>query len=107
MSGAGNGSRHGDESRSGETPGSMTRLSLPRLYAILDVDRLAGRSVESVCEAFFNAGVRLLQYRNKRASARQLFEGVWRLMPMIRVAGASLIVNDRADVALVAGADGV
>jgi len=86
---------------------TMAPLSLPRLYAILDVDRMAGRPAESVCETLLESGVRLFQYRDKQASAGQMFEGVSRLMPMIRERGGRLIVNDRADVALVAGADGV
>jgi thiamine-phosphate pyrophosphorylase len=85
----------------------MAPLSIPRLYAILDMDRMAGRPVESVCESLLEAGVRLFQYRDKRASSRQMFEGVTRLIPLIRARGGKLIVNDRADVALVAGADGV
>jgi thiamine-phosphate pyrophosphorylase len=85
----------------------MAPLSLPRLYAILDSGRMAGRSVESVCATLLDAGVRLFQYRDKRASSRQMLDAVSRLIPMIREEGGKLIVNDRADVALVAGADGV
>jgi len=81
--------------------------TLPRFYAIFDVDRLVGRPVESVCGTLLDAGVRLFQYRDKRASSRQMFEGVSRLVPMIREQGGKLIVNDRADIALVAGTDGV
>jgi thiamine-phosphate pyrophosphorylase len=82
-------------------------LLLPRLYAILDVDRMAARPVASICGTLLDAGVRLFQYRDKRASSRRMFEAVSRLTPMIRERGGRLIVNDRADVALVTGADGV
>jgi thiamine-phosphate pyrophosphorylase len=68
---------------------------------------MAGRSVESVCSTLLDAGVRLFQYRDKRASSRRMLEAVSRLIPMIRERGGRLVVNDRADVALVAGADGV
>ncbi|HXJ93320.1 MAG TPA: thiamine phosphate synthase [Terriglobia bacterium] len=81
--------------------------SLPRLYAILDVEQIGAGSTEQVCESLLGAGVRLLQYRHKRGSSREMFEGVRRLIPMIHDSGGLLIVNDRADVALVAGADGV
>lgn len=84
-----------------------THASLPRLYAILDVEHMAGRPLEAICAALLDAGVRLFQHRNKSASPRQLLEEVSLLLPMIRRAGARLIVNDRADVALIADADGV
>ena len=85
----------------------MAPLSLPRLYAILDEDRMAGRSPESVCETLLDSGVRLFQYRAKSVSSRQMFEAVSRLIPVVRGRGGKLIVNDRADIAWVAGADGV
>jgi len=53
------------------------------------------------------AGVRLLQYRNKRASARELFETSKKLLLLLSPLGVSLVVNDRPDVAAVAGANGV
>jgi thiamine-phosphate pyrophosphorylase len=82
-------------------------LNLPRLYAILDVDQAGEGNVEEVCVTLLGAGVRLFQYRDKRGSSRQIFEGVRRLIPIIHGSGGLLIVNDRADVARAAGADGV
>lgn len=82
-------------------------LTFPRLYAILDVERIAGGDVEEVCASLLGAGVRLFQYRHKRGSSREILEGVRPLIPMIHDRGGTLIVNDRADLALVAGADGV
>ena len=84
-----------------------TRLVLPRLYAILDAHHLHGRPLEQVCKTLLAAGVRLFQYRDKQATSRRMFEAATSLLPMIRAAGGRLIVNDRADVALVSGADGV
>jgi thiamine-phosphate pyrophosphorylase len=82
-------------------------LSLPRLYAILDADGASEGKMEEVCATLLGAGVRLFQYRQKRGSSRQIFEGVRRLIPIIHGSGGLLIVNDRADVARAAGADGV
>jgi thiamine-phosphate pyrophosphorylase len=82
-------------------------LPLSRLYAILDAEQLGGRRAEDVCGALLAGGVRLFQYRDKRGSSREIFEAVCRLIPMIRERGGLFIVNDRADVALVANADGV
>ena len=82
-------------------------LSLPRLYAILDVERAGKDNMEQVCASLLGAGVRLFQYRDKRGSSRQIFEAVRRLISIIHDSGGYLIVNDRADVARAAGADGV
>jgi len=45
--------------------------------------------------------------RDKDASARELLEAVQKCLALTRAAGATLIVNDRVDVALTADADGV
>jgi len=63
---------------------------------------------ETECaEKLAAAGVRLLQYRNKRASARELFESSKRLSALLMPQGVTFVVNDRADVALAAEAGGV
>jgi len=54
-----------------------------------------------------DAGVRLLQYRNKRASTRELFESSIELVSLLAPMNVSVVVNDRADVAVLAGANGV
>lgn len=54
-----------------------------------------------------DAGVRIVQYREKTASGRARFETARSLVKVCRARGALLIVNDRLDVALAAGADGV
>src|SRR5260370_252727 len=53
------------------------------------------------------AGVRLLQYRNKGASACELFESSKRLSSLLIPQGVTFVVNDRADVAAAAEASGV
>ena len=85
----------------------LGRQGFPRLYAIIDAESAAGRSVEEMVKALLAAGVRCFQYRDKRGSSRHILETVERLLEMVRREGGVLIVNDRADVALVAGADGV
>src|SRR6266446_10892957 len=84
----------------------LKRLVLPRLYVILDAALLT--VPESECaQELVDAGVRLLQYRNKRASARELFECSKRLSSLLIPQGITFIVNDRADVASAAEASGV
>ncbi len=53
------------------------------------------------------AGCRAIQLRDKQASAADLYRQALDLLPLVRAHGALLFVNDRLDVALAAGADGV
>jgi thiamine-phosphate pyrophosphorylase len=76
---------------------------LPRLYTFADAS--FGDPVR-LAEALFNAGARIIQVRNKMGSARELLEQVERILSFAPH-GAEIIVNDRVDVALIAGAGGV
>jgi len=80
-------------------------MKLPSLYAILDT-KLAPSPIETA-EAMLAGGVKLLQYRHKGEFARKHWEHCCRIAEMARHAGATFIVNDRVDIALMAGADGV
>ena len=82
------------------------RLVMPRLYVILDAGLVQG-SVQSIARQLVSAGVRLLQYRAKGVSAREVLETAKQLAQMARAEGTSLFVNDRPDLAYLAGADGV
>jgi thiamine-phosphate pyrophosphorylase len=82
-------------------------IRLPRLYAILDTSFFTdGEALFSTAEEFVAAGITLLQYRNKSGNSRQMLEQVRELK---RHLGGSvkLIMNDRADLCLAAGFDGV
>jgi len=82
------------------------RLVLPRLYVILDAALIT--SPERDCAlSLAEAGVRLLQYRNKSALARQYLNTSRELADALRPHGASFFVNDRPDVAFLSGASGV
>jgi thiamine-phosphate pyrophosphorylase len=84
------------------------RLVLPRLYVILDAALLpSNKSEMGLAMELADAGVRLLQYRNKTAAARQLLERSRELANALAPRGVSFVVNDRPDVAAMAGADGV
>jgi thiamine-phosphate pyrophosphorylase len=82
-------------------------FSIPRLYAIVDPARAGGRLPAVVARDLLSAGVRLIQFRDKYASSRQLYETCAELKELLRDSVCSLIVNDRADVARAADADGV
>jgi thiamine-phosphate pyrophosphorylase len=58
-------------------------------------------------QKLMNAGVKLLQYREKNAAARELWKESRSIVEPARRAKCTLIVNDRPDVAFLAGADGV
>jgi len=77
--------------------------SLRRLYAISDAS--FGDPVR-LAQALFDGGARLVQVRNKKASARSLFNQVESILKRAP-ADASVIVNDRVDVARITGAAGV
>ncbi len=82
------------------------RLVLPRLYVILDAT-LLNNSPFDCAQELAAAGVRLLQYRDKSAAARDLLKTSRQLVASVNSYGSSLIVNDRPDVAALAGAAGV
>ncbi len=92
----------------GNSPASESmNLPISRLYAIVDAPHTDGRTTIEIAEVLLQAGARLIQYRDKSASSRLLFENSQRLAKIVHAAGGTLVVNDRADVALAAGADGV
>jgi thiamine-phosphate pyrophosphorylase len=83
------------------------RLAIPRLYAIMDPAQMGGRGVLEVFEVLLRAGVRLIQYRDKKGSALQVFSEGFRLAERARAQGCVFILNDRADIAVACGAAGV
>jgi thiamine-phosphate pyrophosphorylase len=82
------------------------RLVLPRLYVILDAGMLTEPAGETA-KKLMKAGVKLLQYRAKNAAARELWEESRAIAEIARGAQCTFFVNDRPDVAYLAGADGV
>jgi thiamine-phosphate pyrophosphorylase len=82
------------------------RLVLPSLYVILDATLLP-ISAQDCAQELAGAGVRLMQYRNKSASSRELLETCRGLASFLAPAGIPFIVNDRPDMAVLAAADGV
>jgi thiamine-phosphate pyrophosphorylase len=82
------------------------RLVLPRLYVVLDAALITVPEIK-IAEELAAAGVRLLQYRNKNAPARQLLEASRGLASALLPQGVTFFVNDRSDVAYLVGASGV
>ena len=78
-----------------------------RLTVITDEALARPRALSDVVREALAAGAPTIQLRLKGATARELLEAAHTLIPIVRSAGALFIVNDRLDVALAAGADGV
>lgn len=79
----------------------MPGLKLPRLYPILDMEALARRgcAVEAAARGMLDGGARILQFRHKGFFSRQVFERAERVAEFCRRAGATFVVDDRADIA--------
>jgi len=84
-------------------------IPIPSLYAIVDAESAAhaGWPVIDLATAYLAGGARLLQLRAKTAPSGWLLDAASAIAERARNANATLIVNDRADVARLAGADGV
>jgi thiamine-phosphate diphosphorylase len=81
-------------------------MLIPKLYAITD-RQWSNCTHEEIVRMFLDGGASLIQLRDKEASGRELLEQAMACLKLTRKAGATLIINDRVDVALTAGADGV
>jgi thiamine-phosphate pyrophosphorylase len=82
-------------------------LLLPRLYAIIDASAHADMSFPlALAEQLVEGGVSLLQYRNKTGNARIMLDHARELKRQLP-AHVKLVMNDRADLCLAAGFDGV
>jgi len=76
-----------------------------RLYLITDGTLMP--NLEEACEAALAGGVRAIQLREKDLPVRELLSLAKGLRKLTAGFGARLFINDRVDVALASGADGV
>jgi thiamine-phosphate pyrophosphorylase len=88
---------------------SDTRYPIPdtRLCVITRAVPRLHRDHLAVAQGALEGGARFLQFREKEMSTRELVETAAALLGLTRAFGAVLVVNDRVDVALSVGADGV
>jgi thiamine-phosphate pyrophosphorylase len=77
------------------------------LYLVTDRHQTCGRSLHDVIRAALRAGVRAVQLREKDLPIRPLLALARELTDLARTYQAKVLVNDRADVCLAAGSDGV
>ncbi|MBS1812655.1 MAG: thiamine phosphate synthase [Acidobacteria bacterium] len=77
-----------------------------KLYAITDT-QLSNYSAPEIVEQLLAGGARLIQLRDKDASAKEMLDAARECLKLTRAAGATLVINDRVDVAMITDADGV
>jgi thiamine-phosphate pyrophosphorylase len=84
-------------------------VNLPPLNAIVDEDVATrfGWTVPALARAYLAGGARLLQVRAKRSGSGAYLRMCEEVVALAREVGAWVIVNDRADIAHLAGASGV
>jgi thiamine-phosphate pyrophosphorylase len=86
-------------------------MNLPRLYPIIDAARFASTadpvgSMVRFAEELIDAGVTLIQYRDKSTDVRRALSCA-RELRRVSYGRATLIINDRVDLCIAAGGDGV
>jgi thiamine-phosphate pyrophosphorylase len=82
------------------------RISLPKIYPITDRE-LSGLSHTEQVRQFIAGGATLVQLRDKGASSRDFLEDASAAVELAHTGGVLILINDRADIAMMSGADGV
>ncbi len=84
-------------------------MEMRGLYAIADMGTLAARgiSLRAFCDELREAGVQMVQYRDKAADDEVALYRAEEIGEVFEGSGTTLIVNDRLDLMLLAGWDGV
>jgi thiamine-phosphate pyrophosphorylase len=78
-----------------------------RLYALLDPEHAGGRELADLAQLVAHGGATLVQLRDKRSDTRVMVERARAVKAALAPFNVPLLINDRVDVALAAGADGV
>lgn len=89
--------------------GNITRKNIldTDIYCLTGEKFSLGRSNIEVVREMLDAGIRLIQYREKEKKAGAKLEECLAIREMTREAGAAFIVNDDIDIAILVEADGV
>jgi thiamine-phosphate pyrophosphorylase len=89
--------------------GLGVRPAIPLLMPILDVDVAAGAGWAPVdlARAYLDGGATFLQIRAKTTPSGALLDLARSIVELARARGATVVVNDRADITRLADADGV
>ena len=84
-------------------------IPFPRLYPIVDVEVAAGAgwSPRDLARAYLSGGARILQLRAKELAGGAFRDLATAIVAEAHAVGGQVIVNDRADIAMLSGAAGV
>jgi len=87
----------------------MIKSLLPEtdIYCITSEEHSKGRSNIDVVKEMIDAGIKIIQYREKEKEMGEKFEQCLKIREMTRDAGVFFVVNDHADIALMTEADGI
>jgi thiamine-phosphate pyrophosphorylase len=85
----------------------MKRMPDYSVYVVTDRGLAGARPLASIVAAALDGGVGVIQVREKNFPSRTFYEQVLALLRVARPLGRPVIVNDRVDIALAAGAEGV
>jgi thiamine-phosphate pyrophosphorylase len=92
---------------SSRSAAAMARFTAAGIYLVTSAAHSRGRPTLRIIQAALSGGIRLIQLREKELSGYAFFKLAEQVRAMTREAGALLIINDRLDIALATGADGV
>ncbi len=84
----------------------MSRIDFP-VYLVSDRHQTGGRPLGPLIQQAVKAGIRAVQLRERDLSTRPLLALAEELQGHTRASGAALFVNDRGDLAMALGAEGV
>jgi thiamine-phosphate pyrophosphorylase len=99
--------RHGERMHANDDRGELLeRLAAARLYVLVD-GRDSSTEFDVLCRSLIDAGVHVIQLRDKRIADRELLDRARQLRDLTANTKTLFIMNDRPDLALLAGADGV
>jgi len=90
-----------------KTRPGMSNFLATDLYGLTASEFSRGRSNLETAALMIEAGITVIQYREKELTLRQMYLECLEIREMTRKAGATFIVNDHIDIALLVGADGV
>lgn len=83
------------------------QLNNSRLYLILDKETCAKMNMAKILKKAIRGGIDIVQLRDKISSTKTMTRDAYHLLKIAKKSGIPLIINDRIDVALAIGADGV
>ncbi len=83
----------------------MKTLSACRLYTFIDTAYLHGRAPAAIADQLCFGGSDIIQLRAKGSTPDEILRIAEEVLPIVRKAGARLVINDHPDIAKKVGAD--